>query len=112
MDEAAERLAGRTVLEVELHFDDLEAGAQGVDGHPRFHAEARSERQQLGKHARAHGALTGDRSGHHPPGGALDGAPRAADGDPKATARATREGRDREISTPSFTWSRVERLNV
>ena len=54
--EPAQVAAGRAVLEIELDLLDLEAGADGVDRHPRLDAEAHRD----GEHGRRGRAPSGD----------------------------------------------------
>src|SRR4051794_11342807 len=105
VEKAAERLPGRAVLEVQLDLDDFEAGAQSVDGHPRFHAEARGERQQLSKYAGPHGALAGDGGRHGPPRRPLEGPGGGPDRDAKAPPAPPRKRRDREVGGLRVTCS-------
>ena len=60
VQEAAHRLAGGAVLEVQLDLHDPLAGAGGVDVHRRLHPEAGRERQDDGQHGTAQRALPRD----------------------------------------------------
>jgi len=67
MHEAAERSAGRAVLELQLHLRDAEARSSRIDVHRRLHAEPRRERRHRPQDRSAHGALARDRCGELQP---------------------------------------------
>jgi hypothetical protein len=96
--EAGRVEAGRPVLEVELQLMHREAGAHGVDRHPRLDAEAGRDREAAGARASREQTLAGQRlarlearrEGDEPAGRALR--------QPEAAALPPREHGDDEVA--------------
>src|SRR3954466_6137475 len=98
MHEAAERAARGAVLERQLHLDQPEARAMGVDRHSGLHPESSREWHDSRNYRGLEGALARDRCGGLEPGRPPDRPAREAERRTETAAQAPGEGGHREVA--------------
>src|SRR4051794_39276821 len=88
---------GGAVIEGKLHLLDLETRTNGVDRHPRLHAEPRREREHGGACPLAQAALARERLTRNEAAAELDQRPRGPLREPEAAPATRCEGSDRQL---------------
>src|SRR6266545_1665623 len=110
MDVSTYITSRRAMLELELDLLDRQAGADGVDRHPRLDAEAGCEREDRRARRRREVALTRERLGRLEAAAEPDQRPCDALRDPEATALPACEPRHPHALQQTVTWQEGARV--